>query len=335
MIPPPNIPPLSRWLDPLPLGGGKALPSRILPGPMEGLTGPSFCDVLVRHGLARCWITPFIRFSDAVPRRARLAERVAPFLATGVPVIAQIMGTDTALLCRAAERLLETGVVGIDLNCACPSRTVISGGAGGAVLRNPQWVRDTLTALRHVCAGCGLSVKLRTGFAHADELPALLDACVAAAPDFVVLHYRTVRENYATIPGGWDRLARARELAPGLTLLGSGDLFSVQDAVRLHAQTGLDGVTPARGLLRNPWLLADIEAACRGDRPPLRTPQQCAAPLAEMARDAAAAGGTHAGFIVEIAKHMFGEADERFRAITQTRGLAALADALERLAAAG
>ncbi|OPZ27137.1 MAG: tRNA-dihydrouridine synthase C [Lentisphaerae bacterium ADurb.BinA184] len=324
----PHTAPLHPWLERLPLAGGHALPGRILPGPMEGVTGPSFCTVLTRHGLARCWITPFIRISDAVPRRARLGERLAPFLATGLPVVAQLMGTEAALLCHTAERLQAMGVVGIDLNCACPSRTVIGSGAGGAVLRTPQSLRQTLLALRRVCGGCGLSVKLRSGFDRADELPAILDAVAAASPDFVVLHYRTVRENYDAVAGGWERLARARAVAPALTLIGSGDITTAADALRMHAQTGVAGVAPARGLLHNPWLLDDIECACRGGRPALRTPQEKAGLLGEIAEAAAAAGRGGAGFLVEIARHMFGEDSPLFSALSRAATPAAVAEML-------
>jgi peptidyl-dipeptidase A len=85
------------------------------------------------------------------------------------------------------------------------------------------------------------------------------------------MHYRTVRERYGPAPAGLERLARARELLADLVLFGSGDLHTVEAAARMYATAGVDGVTPARGLVANPWLLRDIEADCRGAAVPART----------------------------------------------------------------
>ena len=80
-------------LEPLVFRDGRGLPCRIIPGPMEGISEGSFVAVMSEMGMVRCWFTPFIRVSNGVPRMARLREKLAPYLATGLPVIAQIMGT--------------------------------------------------------------------------------------------------------------------------------------------------------------------------------------------------------------------------------------------------
>jgi len=322
-----------HWRLPLQLPGGKALPNHVLPGPMEGITAGSFCTVMGRRGLVRCWITPFIRISTGTPRRARLKERIAELTATGRPVVAQLMGTDAAKISAAAERLCDLGVAGIDLNCGCPSPTVVGHGAGGARLRNPQWIHDTLAQLRRSCPSCGVSVKLRAGFADPREMNDILPAVRAAAPDFVVVHFRTVAELYAEVSDGWDRLARARELLPDVKLIGSGDLFSAADALALHRRAGVDGVAPARGVLRNPWLLRDIEAACRGEAIPPHPPRAKIEFLAELASDAEIRGVQRTGFVLNLAANMFGENHPLFRRLTACRDLAEIGGALARAGA--
>ncbi len=418
----------TSWLEPLPLGGGgNALPCRILPGPMEGITDGSFCRVMSARGLVRAWVTPFVRISTAVPRLARLRERLEPFglgsenaehrthngkteerknrppaadpgprttdhgprttghghgaadhgsRATGhgpwaeghgrhpadfprPPVVVQLMGLDIPLLAETAKRVAELGAAGVDLNCACPSKVVLSNGAGGARLRDPAWIREALCALRKAVPELGVSVKLRSGFADsAAELPGIVAAVREARPDFVMMHFRTVQEEYREVRDGWDRLARAKELlGDGIPLLGAGDVVSAAAALNLWRQTGVDGVTPARGLLRNPWLLREIEAMCGGEvercgcvtvklrggqnkkphgsataTPPHRhavTLSHHAEFLRELVAVSAETGEWRRGFVLELARNLFGVDAELFTGLAKAVDAGAMLKLLE------
>jgi len=319
-----------------------ALPNRILPGPMEGITTGAFCAVLSQAGCVRCWVTPFLRVTTGLPRPARLRAFLAPCLDSGRPVVAQVMGLDIDLLCATAVRLTELGAAGIDLNCACPSRTVLANGAGAARLRDPVWIGAALRALRQALPGRGLSVKLRSGLTDAAEMADVLPAVAAARPDFVTLHYRTAAENYDPVPGGWERLARARALlqrqvgdGAELPLIGCGDVLTPADALRLHRETGVEGVAAARGLMRDPWLLCGIEDACAG-RPALPADRRPAlALLHEMAARAAAVRAGRPGFVLEVARNMLGEDDPRFRELACCRTLRQAAEHLAAVAHQG
>jgi tRNA-dihydrouridine synthase len=224
-----------------------------------------------------------------------------------LPVIVQVMGTDIALLAATAARLAtERGVIGIDLNCACPSPTVVANGAGGGRLRHPAWIRDALLALRQACPTVGISVKVRVGVASEEELPAICQAVLEGQPDFVMMHYRTVEERYRAAPRGLRRLERARALLPGLPLFGSGDLYTTEAAARMFAVAAVDGITPARGLVANPWLLRDIEADCRGDRVAARTETEQRGFLRRLIAEAERTGTWRPGFVLEVALHQFG-----------------------------
>jgi tRNA-dihydrouridine synthase len=240
---------------------------------------------------------------------------------------------DIPLLTATAQRLAALGVVGVDLNCACPSKTVLGNGAGGALLRRPAWIHDALVALRKACPELGLSVKLRAGFACPDEMPAILAAVRAAEPDFAILHFRTVAEQYAKVPNGWERLARARELVPDMPLLASGDLFTAADALQVWRECGVDGVAPARGMLRNPFLLQDIERACQGKPPCPASPAAFVALLADVAADANHAPDTHHGFVVELASHILGRKSGAFQQLVACRNLGEAIELLAELSA--
>ena len=139
------------WATPLPLRGGGMLPSRILPGPMDGVTEGSFLAAMTARGYVRCWHAPFIRISTGIPRQARINDHLEPYMNQRLPVIAQMMGTNTDFLAGTAKRMLTAGAVCADLNCACPSPTVIGNHSGGARLRDPEWIAKR-TAFQHQAA---------------------------------------------------------------------------------------------------------------------------------------------------------------------------------------
>jgi tRNA-dihydrouridine synthase len=179
-------------------------------------------------------------------------------------------------------------------------------------LRHPAWIRDALLALRAACPATGISVKVRAGLTSDRELPRICEAVREGQPDFVVMHYRTVLERYGPAPAGLERLARARELLAGLALFGSGDLHTVEAAARMYAAAGVDGVTPARGLVANPWLLRDIEADCRGAAVPARTESELRGFLRRLITEAERTGTWRRGFVLEVARHQLGRTHPLF-----------------------
>jgi tRNA-dihydrouridine synthase len=170
----------------------------------------------------------------------------------------------------------------------------------------------------------------------------VLPAVATARPDFLTLHFRTAAENYDPVPDGWARLARARELLhaaspgdPPPPLIGCGDVLTASDALRLHRETGVDGVAAARGLMRNPRLLRDIEDACADHAPPPPTRQAALALLREMAATAAAERPGRPGLVLEVARNMLGETDPLFRDLARCRALRQAAEVLTAATAEG
>ena len=303
---------LQELLKPLVFRDGRALPNRLLPGPMDGVTEGSFLSVLSRRGYVWSWHTPFLRISTGVPGRGKLRAKLQPFFATGLPTTVQVMGLSGDRLAATAARLHELGAICVDLNCACPSPTVLGSGSGGARLKDVPWLRDTMMRMREACGDHGFSVKLRVGFDSPGEFDGIAEAVRDARPDFVTVHYRTVREMYRPIDGGLARLAHAVEALDGIPVVGSGDLFTVEDCVKMVETTGVAGVAPARGLMRNPRLLLDLKRRLegQGELPPM----DCTAFLLEFCRDALQAGCRRDnGFVLRFANAMLGKDAMRFR----------------------
>jgi tRNA-dihydrouridine synthase len=115
-----------------------------------------------------------------------------------------------------------------------------------------------------------VTVKMRRGY---DESPAseraffaILDGALERGVAAVTVHPRTVVQKYVG-PSRWEFLARVKRHVGDRTLLGSGDLYSAFDVVRMLRATGVDGVTIARGCIGNPFVFTQVRALLAGRTP--------------------------------------------------------------------
>lgn len=245
------------WAKPLSLPSGAIWPSCICPEPMEGVTEGIWLTTLSEMKLVSFWMMPFIRISTGVPGKTALLRKIEPFTCSGLPLIVQLMGLHIGRIGETAKRLVDLGVRGIDINCACPMPKIISNGAGGKRLTEPNWIVEVLSHLRCVLPSTiPVSVKLRSGFVEAREMEHILPLVAQSGVDVIHFHWRTVAERYQVLGTliRKERLIMARELTDGIPLIACGDITSVEDAVEM-AELGCDGIGIARGLVKNPWLI--------------------------------------------------------------------------------
>ena len=275
----------------------------VWPGPMEGVASAEFVRAANALGVVPRWMTPFIRLSSGVPGKRKTEAFLAPFLEGGVPVTAQLMGTDAALIARAAELCLELGAAGIDLNFGCPSRRVVNGGAGGGILRDPGRAAALLAAVGKALPDVPLSVKMRTGFVKFDEFGDLFSRLrdTGAAQKFFI-HYRTVKELYRDVPFRNARFDRIAGIASGVPLILNGDISSADEARELAGRTRCAGVMCARTWMRDPFLLRRIEGKNVPD--PAAGRERFYAELLH--------AGVGGGARIELAKLLFGADDPHF-----------------------
>jgi tRNA-dihydrouridine synthase C len=229
------------------------------PGPMEGVMTPLFCKAFHELGLTDGWLTAYYRITTSVPRDSKLKKFLSPYIENGLPVIAQLMGTDGPLMAKVARRMADLGAAGINLNFACPSRQVIKSGTGGALLQDIPAMLKIINSIKDILPNTSLSVKIRCGFDNCNEIEKIIPALNSTdAIDFLGVHFRTVKEMYSEIPGGHERLKRVVELAGKVPVIGSGDVFSRPD-IKKHLSNGCVGVMVARGILRDPFLIKKLQ----------------------------------------------------------------------------
>ena len=234
----------------------------ILLAPMEGLLDASLRDVLTRvGGIDRC-VSEFIRITDRLlPERVFL--RLMPELANasrthaGVPVRAQLLGSDPACLADNAALLATLGPEGIDLNFGCPAPTVNRHRGGAVLLDEPELVAAIVAAVRRaVPASLPVSAKMRLG--HRDNA-LMLDnarAIADAGAGELVVHARTKVHGYRP-PAYWDCIAQIRA-AVRIPVVANGEIWSVDDARRCVAVSGCDALMLGRGMVADPGLALAI-----------------------------------------------------------------------------
>ena len=185
------------------------------------------------------------------------------------PVGAQLMGAEPDEFPPAARILVEAGFDVIDINFGCPAKKASGRCRGGYLLSQPDVAIEIVRKVRDaVPSEIPVTVKMRRGLDESQQsrdnffriIEAAFDLGIAA----VTLHGRTVEQKYVG-PSRWEFLKDVRQQFPRHTLLGSGDLFTAADCIRMLRETGVDGVTAARGSIGNPWIFSQAAALLRGE----------------------------------------------------------------------
>jgi nifR3 family TIM-barrel protein len=188
------------------------------------------------------------------------------------PVGGQIMGAEPEQFARAADLMVGGGYDVIDINFGCPVRKVLGRRRGGFLLSQPETALEIIKRVLEAVAGrAPVSVKMRRGMDDSRQSERdffrILDGAVGLGIAAATVHGRTVRQRYVG-PSDWSFLSRVKRHVGELTVLGSGDLFCAQDAVRMMRETGVDGVSLARGCIGNPWIFAETRALLAGKPAP-------------------------------------------------------------------
>ena len=184
------------------------------------------------------------------------------------PVGAQLMGAEPAEFAPAALKLAEAGFDVIDLNFGCPVKKVLGRCRGGFLLSTPDAALEIVGRVRDALPPhIPLTVKMRRGMddsqASRDNFYAIFDGAFRLGAAAITVHGRTVRQRYDG-PSNWDFLREVKQHAGARIVLGSGDLFTAQDCLRMLVETGVDGVTAARGAIGNPWIFRQARALAAG-----------------------------------------------------------------------
>ncbi len=234
-----------------------------------------YSDLAMRRVARRCG-APYaineVMLDKIVNQPGRKRDRILSVADDDHPVGGQLMGANPDEFGPAAHAMAEAGYDVIDINFGCPVRKVLGRCRGGFLLSDPKTALDIVRRVYDaVGASKPVTVKMRRGTDNSVESERnffeILDGAFDSGVAAITVHGRTVTQRYVGA-SDWEFLARVKKHAGDRVILGSGDLFSADACVRMLSETGVDGVTIARGSIGNPWIFSECRALWRRDRLP-------------------------------------------------------------------
>jgi nifR3 family TIM-barrel protein len=250
--------------------GALVLPHNVVLAPLAGITNLPF-RILCRHEGAALAFTEMVSVNGLVREGANTLALLKS-TPEDRPLGIQLFGDTPDCLAEAARMVEGYGDL-LDINMGCPVRKVVGSGAGSALLKEPLKIAAIIRAVRGA-TGLPLTVKIRSGWHCGDDtyreigMIAESEGC-----DAITLHPRSRSQMFSGL-AAWEQL---RELKGSVSIpvLGSGDLFTAGDCLRMMRETGCDGVMIARGALGAPWIFRQVvELAEQGTVTPVTNLQR-------------------------------------------------------------
>ncbi len=231
---------------------------------MEGVVDSIMRDILTRIGGIDLCVTEFIRVTDQlIPHHVFL--KYAPELQTssrtpaGTPLLVQLLGSNCEMLAANAERAIQMGALGIDLNFGCPAKTVNRNDGGASLLKDPERIFHIVRAVRNAVPKThGVSAKIRLGFHDKSRFLEIAHAAESGGAQFLTVHARTRDEAYVP-PAHWEYIAKIRE-ALHIPVVANGEIWSLEDFRACQQVSGCSSFMLGRGLIANPALAKKIQA---------------------------------------------------------------------------
>jgi nifR3 family TIM-barrel protein len=257
--------PDNRIVTPLTLGS-LTVPVPVVLAPMAGITNAAYrrlcLEQMAAAGASGLFVCEMITSRGLVERDPTTMSMLA-FDDLETTRSVQLYGTDPAYVAKATEILCaEYGVHHVDLNFGCPVPKVTRKGGGGALPWKRGLLGEILRAVVSAAEPYGVPVTMKTRKGLDDDHLTYLDAGRIAQESGVAaiaLHGRTVAQSYSG-SADWDAIAALVD-SLDIPVLGNGDIWEADDALRMVEQTGAAGVVVGRGCLGRPWLFRDLAAA--------------------------------------------------------------------------
>lgn len=233
---------------------GLKLENNIFLAPMAGITDMPFRILCKEQG---CGLV----YTEMVSAKGMHYNDEKSFKLTEIseyekPACVQIFGSDPGLMAGIAGRLDSSDAAAIDINMGCPTPKITKNGEGSALMLKPDLAGAIIKAVSGATSK-PVTVKIRKGWddehINAVEIAELAERNGAAA---VAVHGRTRMQFYSG-RADWDIIREVKQ-AVSIPVIGNGDVFKPEDAVRMFDHTGCDAVMVGRGAQGNPWIFKRI-----------------------------------------------------------------------------
>jgi tRNA-dihydrouridine synthase B len=243
--------------------GSVQLASPLVVSPMAGMTDTAFRRLVKRQGGCGLVVSEMVS-SEGLVRGIDRTLEYAEYTEEERPVSIQIFGGDPDRMAEAARIVEAMGADIVDVNMGCPVPKIARHHAGCSLMREPDQAAGIIASMVKA-VNIPVTVKMRKGWddtvLSAPELARRVEDAGAAA---VTIHGRTARQSYTGL-ADWEFVAAVAQ-SVSIPVFGSGDCVEPEQVVARLRQ-GVSGVFVGRGVLRNPWILAQAQDILDGQPP--------------------------------------------------------------------
>ncbi len=257
----------------------------VMLAPMARTTDSAFRRLCRRQGCDLVFTE--MATAEGILEDSSTMYRLVTFHPDERPVAIQLTGGSATATAHAVARLVRSHRPSvIDINAGCPVPNICSRGCGAALLGDPLKLSETIRAVVKAAGNTPVSIKIRATGQGAAVQPAQVGRIAEeAGARFITVHARTRSDSYSTC-ANWDYIAAVKQ-AVTIPVVGNGDIFCVDDAVKMKQRTDVDGIMIARGALGRPWLFNQCRAVLQGDPiPPAPTLQEHLDMICDYVREA-------------------------------------------------
>jgi nifR3 family TIM-barrel protein len=240
--------------------GSIELASPFVVSPMAGMTDTAFRRLVKRQGGCGLVVSEMVS-SEGLVRGIDRTLEYADYTEEERPVSIQLFGGEPAKMAAAARVVEQMGANIVDVNMGCPVPKIAKHNAGCSLMREPEHAAEIIAAMSKAVK-IPVTVKMRKGWddgeLNAGELAKRVEDAGAKA---IAIHGRTAKQSYSGT-ADWDFVTGIAKMV-SIPVFGSGDCVEPEDIVA-RMKSGVSGVYVGRGVLRNPWILAQARDLMEG-----------------------------------------------------------------------